>query len=399
MILRVVDVLVQRALGLGDIDARGGIADNIERGDEHLDGAVDGEDQAVGQHCRIIHIAEAGEDGEKDDRAGAGGRGRTGGGDECEQRDDDELGEADAVARAAGDEERCDDLHDGRSVHVDGHAERQDEGGDLLIHAELLDRGLDVERERRRTRRGGEAEDRDAGDLLGELERIKMREDRDESGIADDEEDEQQHNREDDIGDGGLEVLDTVGGKGAREQHEDGNGAELADDEVEEDDDHVVEFLNELAKRGSLLLAERLHAKAQRDGEEDDGEHCRVARKRRGNVRGDDVQHNEQRIGARRTGNALQPVDGDVEYAHVIEDDAADAGEQERKKRTDQETLDTLEGNSAKCTGIRDLSYCQCNGSKHHRHDDELEGTNEHLTGQIEKAKRAARSGSGDILE
>ena len=88
-----------------------------------------------------------------------------------------------------------------------------------------------------------------------------------------------------------------------------------------------------------------------------------------------------------------------MEYAHVIEDDAADAGEQERKKRTDQETLDTLEGNSAKCTGIRDLSYCQCNGSKHHRHDDELEGTNKHLTGQIEKAKRAARSGSGDILE
>ena len=67
---------------------------------------------------------------------------------------------------------------------------------------------------------------------------------------------------------------------------------------------------------------------------------------------------NEQRIGARRTGNALQPVDGDVEHAHVIEDDAADAGEQERKKRTDQETLDTLEGNSSKCTGIGDLSYC-----------------------------------------
>ena len=51
MILRVVNVLVQHALGLGDIDARGGIADNIERGDEHLDGAVDGEDEAVGQHC------------------------------------------------------------------------------------------------------------------------------------------------------------------------------------------------------------------------------------------------------------------------------------------------------------------------------------------------------------
>ena len=358
MILRVVDVLVQRALGLGDVDARGGVADDVECGDEHLDGAVDGEDQAVGQHSRVVHIAKAGEDGEEDDRAGAGRRGRTGRGDEREQRDDDELGKADAVACAAGDEERRDDLHDGRAVHVDGHAERQHKGGDLLIHAELLDRGLDIERERGRARGGGEAEDRDARDLFGKLEGIQVREDRDKGGVTDDEEDEQQHDREDDIGDGGLEVLDTVGGEGAREQHEDGNGAELADHEVEEDDDHVVELLNELAKRGSLLLAERLHAKAQRDGEEDDGEHCRVARKRRGNVRGDDVQHNEQRIGARRTGNALQPVDGDVEHAHVIEDDAADAGEQERKKRTDQETLDTLEGNSSKCTGIGDLSYC-----------------------------------------
>ena len=300
MILRVVNVLVQHALGLGDIDARGGIADNIERGDEHLDGAVDGEDEAVGQHCRIIHIAEAGKDGEKDDRAGAGGRGRTGGGDECEQRDDDELGEADAVARAAGDEERCDDLHDGRSVHVDGHAERQDEGGDLLIHAELLDRGLDVERERRRTRRGGEAEDRDAGDLLGELERIKMREDRDESGIADDEEDEQQRDREDNVGDSWLEVLHTVGCEGAREQHEDSDGAELADDEVQKDDNDVVELLDELAQRRGLLLAERLHAQAEGHGEEDDGEHRGVAREGGSDVRGDDVQHDEQRIGARR---------------------------------------------------------------------------------------------------
>ena len=148
--LRVVELLVQHALGLGNIDARGGVADDVERGDEHLDGAVDGEDQAVGQHGRVVDVTESGEDGKEDDRAGAGGCGRTGGGDEREQRDDDKLGKADAVARTAGDEERCDDLHDGRAVHVDGHAERQDEGGDLLIHAELFDRGLDVERERRR---------------------------------------------------------------------------------------------------------------------------------------------------------------------------------------------------------------------------------------------------------
>ena len=30
--------------------------------------------------------------------------------------------------------------------------------------------------------------------------------------------------------------------------------------------------------------------------------------------------------------NALEPVDRNVEHAHVIEDDAAHAGEQERKK-------------------------------------------------------------------
>ena len=226
-----------------------------------------------------------------------------------------------------------------------------------------------------------------------------MREDRDEGRVADKEEDEQQHDREHNVGDGGLEVLNAVGGEGAREQHEDGHGAELADDEVEEDDDHVVELLNELAKRRGLLFAERLHAKAQRDGEEDDGEHRGVAREGGGNVRGDDVEHNEQRVRALRAAHALKAVDGNMEHAHVIKDDAAHAGHQERKKRTDQKTLDTLERNSAKCTGIGDLSYCQCNGSKHHRHDDELKGTDEHLARQIEKAKRAARAGSGDILE
>ena len=355
--LRVVDFFVQHALGLGNVDARGGVADDVERRDQHLDGAVDRKDQAVGQHRRVVHVAEAGEDREEDDRAGAGGRGRTGGRDEREQRDDDELGEADAVARAAGDEERGHDLHDGRAVHVDGHAERQDEGGDLLIHAELLDRGLDVQRERRRTRGGGEAEHRDAGDLLSEFEGVDMRKNRDEGGVAEEEEDEQQRDREQHIGDGGLEVLDAVGGEGAREQHEDGDGAELADNEVQEHDDHIVELLDESAQRGGLFLAERLHAKAERHRKKHDGEHRRVARERRGNVRGDDVEHHEQRVRALRAGHALKSLDRDVEHAHVVEDVAADAGQNERKKRTDQETFDTLERNSSKSTGIGDLSY------------------------------------------
>lgn len=127
-----------------------------------------------------------------------------------------------------------------------------------------------------------------------------MREDRDESGIADDEEDEQQRDREDNVGDSWLEVLHTVGCEGAREQHEDSDGAELADDEVQKDDNDVVELLDELAQRRGLLLAERLHTQAEGHGEEDDGEHRGVAREGGSDVRGDDVQHDEQRIGARR---------------------------------------------------------------------------------------------------
>ena len=65
--LLVVDLFLQQALAPGDTDAGDGIADNVQRGDEHLDGTVDGQNEGVGQQSAVVDEAHAGQDGEEDD--------------------------------------------------------------------------------------------------------------------------------------------------------------------------------------------------------------------------------------------------------------------------------------------------------------------------------------------
>ena len=50
------------------------------------------------------------------------------------------AGRGDGVTGTACNEHGGNDLHDGGAVHVDGHAQRQDEGRNALIHAEPLPR-------------------------------------------------------------------------------------------------------------------------------------------------------------------------------------------------------------------------------------------------------------------
>jgi hypothetical protein len=62
-------LFLQQALAPGDTDAGDGIADNVQRGDEHLDGTVDGQNEGVGQQSAVVDEAHAGQDGEEDDGA------------------------------------------------------------------------------------------------------------------------------------------------------------------------------------------------------------------------------------------------------------------------------------------------------------------------------------------
>ena len=89
--------LVQQTLALGHADAGDRVAHHIQGGDEHLDGAVDGEDEGVGQQGAVIHEARAGQDGEEDDGPCAGGGRRPHRGQQSQQSDHDQLGGSNGV--------------------------------------------------------------------------------------------------------------------------------------------------------------------------------------------------------------------------------------------------------------------------------------------------------------
>ena len=55
VLLLIEGLLVQQALAPGDTDAGDGIADDIQRGDEHLNGAVDGQNEgAIFQRKKVL---------------------------------------------------------------------------------------------------------------------------------------------------------------------------------------------------------------------------------------------------------------------------------------------------------------------------------------------------------
>ena len=77
VLLLIEGFLVQQALALGNADAGNCITHHVQGGDQHLDGAVDGQDQGVGQQSAVVDEAHAGQDGKQDDSpsAGSGGLG------------------------------------------------------------------------------------------------------------------------------------------------------------------------------------------------------------------------------------------------------------------------------------------------------------------------------------
>ena len=131
VLLLIEGLLVQQALALGNADAGNCITHHVQGGDQHLDGAVDGQDQGVGQQGLVIDEAHTGQDGEEDNSPRAGSGRRAHRGQQGQQGDDHQLHGREVVARAARDEDRGDHLHDGGSIHVDGE-------GTLLTTEECL---------------------------------------------------------------------------------------------------------------------------------------------------------------------------------------------------------------------------------------------------------------------
>ena len=77
VLLLIEGFLVQQALALGNADAGNCITHHVQGGDQHLDGAVDGQDQGVGQQSAVVDEAHAGQDGKQDDSPSAGSGGGT----------------------------------------------------------------------------------------------------------------------------------------------------------------------------------------------------------------------------------------------------------------------------------------------------------------------------------
>ena len=399
MILRVVLFFVEHALALGHADAGSRVTHHVQGGDQHLDGAVDGQDQGVGKQGLVIDEAHTGQDGEEDDSPRAGSGRRAHRGQQGQQGDDHQLHGREVVARAARDEDRGDHLHDGGAIHVDGHAQGQDKGSNGIIHAHVLGADFDAQGQGSCTGRSGETEDRHIRDLLDERERVQLCAHRHDGRVAHQQEHEQQDHGGHHIDQRRLEVIHAVDGKGTGQQHKDCKRCKLGDDEVQENDHHVVHFPHQAAHGGGAALAQHIHAQAGGYRQENGRKHRAVAAKGRDDVGRNDVQHHIQRVGAGRTGSLGQALDVCIEQAHRERGIAHNACQQQCQERTQQEPEEGLGSNPSHGTGIRDAANGQRDGGEHHRDDDQLQRLDEQLPDDIEDAERLLGSLCRDILE
>ena len=305
----------------------------------------------------------------------------------------------DGITGAARNEHRGDDLHDGGAVHVDGHAQRQNKGGNALIHAELFLADLDVQGQGRSAGRGGEAENGHVCDLFDELDGVQLGTQCHDQRIGHHKEDQQQDHRDHHIDQRGLEVIDAVDGKGAGQQHEDGEGREVADDEVQEDHHHIVDLAQQTAEGGGAALTEGIHAQPGGHSKENCAQHRAVAAKGRDDVGGDDVQHHVQRVGAGGAGGLGQALNVGIEQPHGIGGVTHDARQQQRQKRAQQEPEQGLGRDAAHGAGVRNAADGQRNGGEDHRDDDQLQRLDEELADDVEEAEGALGPFRRDVLE
>ena len=253
----------------GDPHGAGGVAGDVEGGTAHVEQLVDARDDRDAfdrQADRLEHHRQH-------DHARAGD---TGGADGCERRRQDNhghLAKRQVNAVAAGDEDRRDGLIDSCAVHVDRRAERQDEGGDVVLNAHLI-AALLGDRQGRHRGRGRESEDSRGEHALEELDRAHLREDLDRQAVD-------QHDMDDvaEIGNANddEQVADdgrAVDGDDVCHQAEDADRGELDDHHHDLHDDffHAVDKLCDLL----ALLTGGQDARAEEDGDDDDRQHVGV---------------------------------------------------------------------------------------------------------------------------
>ena len=361
---------------MGDADGAGDVAGDIEAGTTHVEQAIHGHDEADVLHRHADGFEHHGQHNHARAGDAGGADGGQGGGDHHHHH----LADAQGHTGAGGQEDCGHALVDGGAVHVDGGAQGQDEGGDVLVGAHLIG-ALLGDGERRGRGGGGEGEDHGREGLLEELQGADLAE-----GLGGDGVD---HHGVDDVADVGAQEYQrqraqdfrALGGDdpGHVGEHADGR---QGDDEHHELLDDGVSGAHEVAAE-LCLLAGGQDGAAEEQGNDDDLEH--VGRGEcRPHVAGEDADQGGHKAAELTGGVVLTGAVEDGEEAcaqedvgHHQADDAGDGGGY-------QEIEDGFHAHGADLLHVVHGDDAVDHGQEHHRHDDELQKVHEDVAKGLE---------------
>ena len=126
--------LLLLALPLGDAQGTGNVAGDVQAGTAHVEQTVHSHDQANVSHGDADGFQHHGQH----DHTGAGSTGSADGGQRSGDHNEDHLAQGQLHTGTGGQEHSGNTLIDGGAVHVDGGAQRQHEGGNIVLSAQSI---------------------------------------------------------------------------------------------------------------------------------------------------------------------------------------------------------------------------------------------------------------------
>ena len=268
-----------------------------------------------------------------------------------------------------------------------------------MVNTQFLGAGVQVQGQGGSAGRGGEAEDDDLKDLADKDDGVQLAAEGHDQGIPNEQIHQQQDHADDDVSEGGLQIVDTVGGEGSAQQHKDGGGAELLNNKVQEHHDDIANLGAEVVNNALLAQIQLVHAQAHHNGDEHNAQNSVVDAEGGADVAGDDVQDDVQGVGAGGTGGGGNALDGDVEQAGIESEQTESTGKDQSDDAGQHEPADGLGGNTAKGGSLADLADGHNHRGEDHGNDNQLQRPDEQLATDVEKADGAFTACRSDILE
>ena len=190
-----------------------------------------------------------------------------------------------------------------------------------------------------------------------------------------------------------------VGRERAAQEHKDGDGTKLLDDIIQEDDDDVAYFLAEAIDRAVLVQLQEIHGQANADGQEHNGQDGVVDTHGGADVRRNNVQDHNEGIAAGLARMGLKAADFRGERARAVEKVADGPGQEETDAAGHEEPGNGFPCHAAQGGRFADFTESHDDGREDHRHDNQLERTDEKLPADVEQANRLVGALRRDVLE